>query len=374
MLTGVKKLPVRLSRDDALKVYKNLAETNKKIGRLDAFFSKSIVNESLISLLSYNESVQSTRIEGTQVTFHEILENKEKDNLSWQQQEVINYKNAIDYGFEKIKSGMPLSTRLIKELHEILMSEARGTTANVGEFRKVQNFIGPDDNIKNASYIPVPANEIESYMENLDFFINSIDHSSLRIEEDIQEIEVLTFDCDPLLKMAIAHAQFESIHPFLDGNGRLGRILIALLSVYENLMSVPLFFVSEELEKERIRYYNSLNETRGNNPNWGNWLNFFLKSSGRMADHLISKLEKSEELARRGLEVCEKSSHEKVWIQTFQLPILTANQASQLAGIHNQTARKSLDFFTQKGFLEKDTSRKRNVKYYNYDLIRAISE
>ena len=172
MLEGIKKLPIEIQNKDAIEIFKKLSSVNKKIGKLDTILRKSIVNKSILSLLTLNESVQSTRIEGTQVTFYEIMENKSKKNKSWQQTEVLNYHKAIEHGVKLIKSGDVISTRMIKELHAILMEDARGTVSNKGEFRKIQNFIGPDKKIENAVYIPINANLINEYMTNLEYFIN----------------------------------------------------------------------------------------------------------------------------------------------------------------------------------------------------------
>lgn len=373
MISGITKLPIGVTQEQAMSVYKLLASVNKTIGQLDAFYKKSIVDDSILSLLSYNESVQSTRIEGTQVTFHEIMETKENKNLSWQQQEVINYKEAIDYGIRQLKEGMPISTRLIKELHGILMRDARGTTANGGEYRKIQNFISPDNKRENATYIPIPANEIDDYMANLEHFINGMNHRSFDFEKE-QSFEYFNYQSDPLIKIAIAHAQFESIHPFLDGNGRLGRILIALLAVKDGLVEDPLFFVSEELEKERIRYYNTLNATRGDKPDWFTWITFFLKASERMASKLIKQLERAEHLAKKGLAQCETNSQKRVWVATFSQPVTTSSRIAHQLEIHNTTAKKSLDSLVEKGLLEKERHVKRNIKYFNYDLLRVISD
>ncbi|MGT2799384.1 Fic family protein [Streptococcus marmotae] len=369
-LQGVKKLPVMLDNKQALHLYKRLANVNKILGKLDAVLESSIVNASILSLLSYNESVQSTRIEGTQVTFHEIMETAKSGAKNWQQREVFNYKKAIDFGLQSIKEGNVISTRLIKELHKLLMSdEARGTTSNGGEFRKIQNFIGPDKNIENASYIPIGANEIGEYMTNLEFFINGEFHSSLETQE---EQEAITFDSDILLRIAVAHAQFESIHPFFDGNGRLGRILIALISVQEGLLHYPIFFVSEELEKERIRYYNALNATRGDSPDWNMWLNLFLNASEQMANTILKKINNVDEHARKGLAVCKTQTQKNVWLSTFTSPVATAAQLSELTGYHSATVKKALDFLVGKGLLDKDNAARRNIPYYNYDLLRAI--
>lgn len=324
-----------------------------------------------MSLLTYNESVQSTKIEGTQVTFFEIMENKHKKNKSWREIEVLNYHEAIEYGVSEIKKGEVISSRFIKELHKILMRDARGTTSNNGEFRKVQNFIGTDKKIENAIYIPISANEISDYMTNLEHFINSEHHRDFDLNVNSDEVSI-SYDADPLLRIAIMHAQFESIHPFLDGNGRLGRILIALMAVKESIMEAPLFFVSEELEKERVRYYNSLNDTRGDNPDWESWLLFFLNSSERMADKIINKIETSEEVALLGLKKCQTEIQKKVWLATFSSPVTTAKNVADITGNHQSTVKKALDFLVSKGLLDKDKSAKRNVQYFNYDLLRTI--
>lgn len=371
MLKGTLKLPIILNNKSTIKVYIKLAEVNKKIGKLDTTLKKSIVNKSVLGLLTYNESVQSTRIEGTQVTFFEIMENKNKKNKSWQETEVLNYKKAIEYGIKQINNGEVISSRFIKDLHKILMNDARGTVSNSGEFRKIQNFIGPDKKIENAVYIPINSNEIPEYMTNLEYFINSEYHRDFDLKLNDDET-LISYDADSLLRIAIMHAQFESIHPFLDGNGRLGRILIALMAVKEKIMDAPLFFVSEELEKERIRYYNSLNYTRGDNPDWESWLMFFLNASERMADKIIEKIESSEQLAKFGLEKCQTEIQQKVWLATFSMPIATAKVISDFTGHHQNTVKKALDYLVSIDLLDKDKSVKRNVQYFNYDLLRTI--
>lgn len=372
MIKGIKKLPIILTNTEALEIYKKLADVNKKIGKLDTTIEKSLVNKSMLSLLTLNEATQSTRIEGTQVTFYEIIENKTKKDKTWQEIEVLNYQKAIYYGLEQIKKGEVISTRLIKKLHSILMEKARGTTSNKGEFRKIQNFIGADKKIENAVYIPVSAEKINEYMANLEFFINGQYHKDFQITPKQNET-VLDHQIDPLLRIAIMHAQFESIHPFLDGNGRIGRILIALMSIKENIITTPLFFVSEELEKERIRYYNALNETRGQKANWTTWLSFFLTASERMADKIIKKIQKAETLAITGLKECKTNAQKEIWLATFKNPIATVTEISKITNYHNQTIKKAMDYLTNKNLLDKDKTKKRNIKYYNYDLIRIIS-
>lgn len=141
-------------------------------------FSHSIVASPLVSIFSLNESVQSTKIEGTQVTFLEMIE--PSNRKGWKQQEVLNYKKALDLGVDLIKGGMPFSNKLIQKLHIVLMTNARETNSAGGEYHKIQNLIGPNSNIEHAVYIPVSAAEIPQYMENLEYFMNGEVHSSFK--------------------------------------------------------------------------------------------------------------------------------------------------------------------------------------------------
>ena len=209
-------------------------------------------------------------------------------------------------------------------------------------------------------------------MTNLEYFINGENHISLNTEICDDGYSFINYDDIPLLKMAICHAQFESIHPFLDGNGRLGRILIVLMALYYGIVSEPLFFVSEELEKEKIKYYNLLNSTRGNNPQWYGWIEFFLQASDKMIDGLLEKIDKADELFNNLQSLCITDSQKRVLFSTFLDPITTVKELSSLTKLHQTTVSKALEFLTNKRIIEKDFSKKRNVNYYNYEVIKII--
>lgn len=370
---GIKFLPVSVKKEEALALYKLLANVQEKLGELNSEISHSIVNENFMQVFSLIESTQSTRIEGTQVTFTEVLEEKDIKNKSSETTEVLNYQKALERGIDLLKSGNPISTRLLQEIHKILMVNSRGTVSGSGEFRKIQNHIGPDNNIKNAAYIPVGAHEIADYMSNLEFFINHEKHSTNRHDFTADE-EVFDENAPGLIKAAITHAQFESIHPFLDGNGRLGRILIILSLLKERAIKNPIFFVSEELEKERIRYYDLLNGVRGDNPEWYPWIKFFLDASYRMVTNLLNKIDLSEQLAREGLSILEKSSERKVWFYSFNSPIFTVSSISKELDLSSPTVRKALEKLVSLELLFTDKGVKRNKKYYNYEVIRILGD
>ncbi|MED4354375.1 Fic family protein [Schinkia azotoformans] len=373
--TGLKKLPISVGMKDALKILSVLSTVSNKLGRLEEKFNHSVVSDALVQILSLSESVESTRIEGTQVTFSDMVEEKNDKNPRWEIIEVSNYQKALEDGFERIRIGYPISSKLIKELHQILMQGARGSTQATGSFRKIQNFIGPTKNIEDASYIPVSAETIDDYMQNLEYFINGHPYNNmLPITHLNDDGYIFDENSDPLIKAAILHAQFESIHPFFDGNGRLGRILIVLYLMQTKLITKPIFFVSEELEKEKARYYNLLNGVRGQKPDWGSWIFFFLNACDRMAERINNKLDKAEELARKGLTMCETESERKAWLVTFSDPFTNSSNVAKLARISPNTARKVLNALAEKDLLFVDTEMKRNRKYRNYDLMRILRD
>lgn len=372
---GVSKLPINVKTDEALQILELLSQVNHKVGRLEEKFNHSIVSEALVQILSLSESVESTRIEGTQVTFTDMVEEQNDHKQRWEIKEVDNYRRALQEGYERIRNGYPISSRLIKELHEILMQDARGSTQSSGDYRKVQNFIGPTKKIEDATYIPISAEKIDEYMENLEYFINQHPYKdSLSTKHLTEKGYIFDEDANSLIKTAIMHAQFESIHPFLDGNGRLGRILIVLSLIQSKVITQPIFFVSEELEKERARYYEMLNGVRGDKPEWGDWILFFINACNRMAERINRKLENAEQLARKGLSVCELNSEQSVWLYTFSDPFTNAKKVSQKLGISANTARKALNSLVEKKLLFTNSEEKRNKKYRNYDLMRILRD
>ena len=367
-MAGVQLLPPVLSSKQMVEIYKTLAKVNLQIGIMKSDFSHSIVASPLVSVFSLNESVQSTKIEGSQVTFLEMIEPSQKKGL--EELQVLNYKKALDHGVDLIKKGTSFSTRLIQELHKILIMNARDTNCAGGSYRKIQNFIGPDNKIEHAVYIPISAEKIPLYMTNLEYYMNEEIHSSFKKYNGLEDI-ILDERVDSLIKIAIMHAQFESIHPFLDGNGRLGRILIALMAMSYKLVDYPVFLVSEELEKERARYYALLNGIRGDEPDWFSWIKFFLECCQRMAIKLIEKMRYAEDLAKQGLSECRLETERKVWLYTFSKPYCKVSDFDSTVG-SQITVRKALNSLSDKGLLFVDKDVKRNRVYRNYDLMRIL--
>lgn len=369
---GIQMLPPAISQSQAIELLRKLADTNMIIGSMKNEFRHSLVGDALINLFTLSESVQSTRIEGTQVTFTDVIDPTPEQKKSKEHREVINYQNALKDGLEQIKRGDPFSTRMLLRLHKILMINARGTSSAGGEFRKIQNFIGRGNKIEHASYIPIGANEISAYMENLEYYVNGYFHNSF-LKYDDQQLYVIDEKAPEILKLAVMHAQFESIHPFLDGNGRLGRILIALMAVNYGLVDVPIFLVSEELERERSRYYDLLNGVRGNDPDWYSWLSFFVDCCGAMANKLVSKMQDSIKLAETGMKLLSTVSEQKVWIASFHNPFLTAQEVSKEVNLSPATVRRALKSLADKELLYAPKDQQRKRKYVNYDLLRILN-
>lgn len=375
-IRGLNLLPPKVSIKQALEIYELISRVNLNIGKLNATIRHSIVSSNMIEAFSFQESVQSTRIEGTQVTFSDIIDEAAKKKKSSEVQEVINYRNALNLGVDLIKGDNPISSRVIKLIHsELMEQDARGTVSSKGEFRKVQNYIGPEGcNETNASYIPVVASDIGNYMTNLEYYINSTEHRSFEIEKGQDEV-IFDEKSAGLLKLAVMHAQFESIHPFLDGNGRTGRILIVLHAIKEKLVDEPVFFISEELEKEKIRYYNNLNGIRGDQPDWFSWIKFFLEASERTVNNMLSMLSEGEKLSVEGigkLRKVKKGHLIQTWLLTFNNGYVQVNKIAKVLQITPTTARKYLNELVELNMLDVDKSKSKNKIYVNYNILRLI--
>lgn len=245
------------------------------------------------------------------------------------------------------------------------MKDARGSTGLIGEYRKVQNFIGPTNDIKDAQYIPPEPQKVPKYMHNLEQYMNNHPYTGKQMDT-----------LHPLIKVAIIHAQFESIHPFSDGNGRLGRILIVLYLLQEKLIDRPVFFLSEELGKEQFKYYKLLNGVRaikGRKADWQSWITFFLEATIKMAERQFDKLDQAEKLYVKVNRKLKQPSLRKIWFALFTHPITTVKDMQQLTDLSDSTVRKGLKQLEEKHYIFGNDYR-RNRRYYFYDLIRIMTD
>ena len=295
----------------------------------------------LLSTLLSEEAVQSNRIEGTQTTLSEVLEfetgarqKNTPENRKQDFQEVINYRLALQFADEKLNE-IPLSNRLLKNAHNILMQNVRGQNKAPGEFRKIQNWIGAGS-IENATYTTCSPEKLQDAMSEWEKYINN----------DAQ---------DQLVQLAIAHAEFEAIHPFLDGNGRIGRLMIPLFLKSKNLLESPNFYISEYLENNREKYYAGLQSVSANN-DWTNWCIFFLEALFEQAVTNKTRASKIIKLHAQKRDWIAQTTGSKYaakaldWI--FSTPIFLSSDFVKNAGIPDRTARRILNILKKEGFLQ----------------------
>jgi Fic family protein len=255
------------------------AAAHAAIGRLDGI--AAILPETSIFLYSYvrKEAVLSSQIEGTQSSLSDLLlfENEQAPGVPIDDvQEVSNYVSALEHGMKRLREGYPMSLPLIRELHEILLSKGRGSRKSPGEFRRSQNWIG-GTRPGNARFVPPPPHEVMPCLDRLEKFLHDQPEKT-----------------SPMLKAALAHAQFETIHPFLDGNGRVGRLLITLLLCAEGTLRQPLLYLSLFFKRHRGLYYELLDRIRDEG-DWEAWLLFFFEGiavTGEQASNTASRLTK----------------------------------------------------------------------------------
>src|SRR6056297_2795212 len=351
------ELPIE-EQINPMEFYNELINASTNVGKYQVMLKKSKVNEYfLITPFSLQEAVQSSKIEGTQVTFDEVLEfDIDKNEKNNDAQEVLNYYDALNYG-ERALEKYPISTRLFKRLHEILMSNGvRGQNRAPGEYRSIQNFIGPEGcTLETAIFVPPQPQLVDSYMSNLENYINN-PNDNLK----------------SLVRIAIIHAQFETIHPFLDGNGRIGRILIPLYLYDVKLIDSPNLFISEVLEKDKHKYYRLLNGTRKEDDGWNEWIKFFLESINKQVQKNINLIEELDELYENDLEkamnLINSTNVVDLMKAMFQKPIFNVKTITTLTRIPDTTCRRYLSALEDEKIIFSD-NKMRNRKYYYYNLL-----
>lgn len=326
---------------------KLLAEANLQLGSLNGFAEQIPNIDIYIKMHVKVEANKSSRIEGTKTTIDEdLLEKLDVDpekRDDWQ--EVQNYVKAVNYGIDRIKE-LPVCTRLIKEMHNILMQGVRGEYKNPGEYRTSQNWIG-GSRPSNAVYVPPIPNEVGNCLSDLEKFINND--------------EVNTPD---LIKIAMIHYQFESIHPFLDGNGRTGRILIPIYLLSKGIISKPCFYISDYIEKNKNAYYDLLSRVRTNN-DMISWIKFFLEATIETAKTARVKFENvvkfTNEMNNIILTLPIKPENSKKVIDLLYIePNVNRNYLIDKTGIKSGTIKNIINEFLKNNIIEEKTGYSRN--------------
>jgi len=334
------------------------AAANAALGRLDGIVT--ILPETSVFLYSYvrKEAVLSSQIEGTQSSLSDLLlfESDEAPGVPLDDvQEVSNYVAALEHGMKRLREGFPVSSRLIRELHEILLSKGRGSQKQPGEFRKSQNWIG-GTRPGNARFVPPPAEEVIPCLSSLEKFLHDERTSTL-------------------LKAGLAHVQFETIHPFLDGNGRVGRLLITLLLCADGTLHQPLLYLSLFFKRHRDLYYERLNQIREKG-DWEAWLAFFFEGvavTGNQAFQMATRLLALFKEDRERISQIGRAAPSAVEVHRFfqEHPVASIREAHKSLPLSIPTLHASAKQLVQLGILRELPSRGK-AHVYAYDRYMEI--
>jgi Fic family protein len=339
----------------------SLGEAERNLGRLASLADTLPSPHILVRPFIRHEAVLSSRIEGTRATLADLYQ-YETAQLSFLEDvsdvgEVFNYVRAVDYGLQRRKT-LPVSLRLIREIHGILMEGVQGEQLTPGEFRRSQNWIGPPGStIESATIVPPPVNEMHQALEALEKFIHS------------------PSDIPQLVRAGMIHYQFEAIHPFLDGNGRVGRLLMTLLLIEWGLISQPLLYLSAFFETHRLDYYDRLLaiSQRGE---WENWLVFFLRGVSSQSLDAIDRIERLGKLRIANQERLRRERRSVRLLQTldviFERPILNIRQLEAALDVPYRTAQRYVERLVEIGILREVTGRARNRIYRADEILKVL--
>ena len=340
-----------------------LVAANKQITLLEGLVTR-IPNVNLfVSMYVRKEALMSSQIEGTQATLEDILDPMLDENANRDVSDVINYIKATDFAIARLKE-LPLCTRLIKETHAILMQGVRGQEKNPGEFRASQNWIGgAGSTIKTARYIPPAVADMLDGMSDLEKYMNADD------------------GLDVLIRTALIHYQFESIHPFLDGNGRIGRSLVTLFLMSQGVLTTPVLYISYYLKQNRIEYYDRMTEVR-NKGNYEQWVKFFLRAFYESAKDATETIDKLIVLHDKNLAVINGMGRASITTsQVFAYleanPIIEISKTAAALGVVYNTVASAVTRLVNAGILAKygGTTRDRTFSYTEYlELLRGGTE
>ena len=341
-----------------------LSDADRALGRLDGSIQTLPDPDLFVFMYVRKEAVLSSQIEGTQSSLNDLLEAEAQlanpqrpDDIG----EVLNYVDAMNYGLERLQQ-LPISTRLIREIHERLLRGVRGANQNPGELRTSQNWIGPQGStLQEASYVPPPPHEVPEALSQLERFLHSNDPMPM------------------LLKIGLAHAQFETIHPFLDGNGRVGRLLITFLLCERGILLKPVLYISHHFKQHRDEYYARLQSTRDSG-DWESWLKFFLgglaEVSNEAADtargivelrerHRTLITENFGRVAANGLIVLEN---------LYFRPITSVAKVRELTGLSFPAANNLVGRFIEHEIILEITGRVKNRLFRYTPYIGLFSD
>jgi Fic family protein len=339
-----------------------LSRADQSLGRLDGI-AQTLPNPDLfVAMYVRQEAVYSSQIEGTQSTLDDVLEfelDAEGRELPRDVEEVVNYVAAMNYGLDRLRS-LPLSLRLIREIHELLLQGVRGFDRSPGEFRVAQNWIGPANTpIERATFVPPSVSDMHRALDNLERFLH---------EEERLPV---------LIICGLAHAQFETIHPFLDGNGRVGRLLITFLLCHRGILQQPLLYLSYFLKRHRAEYYDRLMAIREAG-DWEGWLRFFLRGVAESAEEAMFTARAIVSLREQHRELIQSrhlgtNAHRLLGL-LFNRPIINVALVKDSLDISAATAGRLVTEFETLNLLEEITGGQRRRRYRYSPYLALFAE
>ena len=352
--------PVRLAGDlQAL-----LSRADRALGRLDGSVATLPNPDFLVLMYVRKEAVLSSQIEGTQSSLQDLLaaeaELFEPGDFPRDVDEVINYIAAMKLGLERL-SELPVSMRLIREIHERLLQGVRGSRLTPGELRRSQNWIGPGNaTLSSATFVPPPPEEVPAALGDLETFLHAED------------------DLPLLIRIGLAHAQFETIHPFLDGNGRVGRLLITFLLTERGVLHKPALYLSHWFRQYRQEYYDRLQAVRDAG-DWEGWLTFFLRGVEQVSEEATQTTRRVLELRERHRAAITESlgraagNGHRVHESLFQRPIVTVGTVRELTKVSFPAANDLVTRLVRIGVLREITGNSRNRRFQYDDYVRLFT-
>jgi len=313
-----------------------------------------------VSMYVRKEALLSSQIEGTQATLDDIFDPLLDNNINADVSDVINYIKATEFAVNRLKE-LPLCNRLVKEIHAVLLENVRGQEKNPGEFRRSQNWIGGQGStLKTARYIPPNLEDMENAMSDLEKYINADDGTA------------------PLVKAALLHYQFETIHPFLDGNGRVGRLLITLFLLEKKVLTVPALYISYFLKRNRLEYYDRMMEVRKNG-DYEQWIKFFLQAFVESAEDAIATIDKLKALHEKnfailltGISKRQLENAGKLFTYLEANPIIDITKTAQQLDLAYNTTSRLIGAFVKLGLLRQTNTKNKNRVYAYEEYLQIL--
>lgn len=346
--------PIEMSNEMIAK----LVDANRKLATLDGLSSRIPNMDLFVSMYVRKEALLSSQIEGTQCTLDDILNPFAEENTNLNVSDVVNYIRAEEYAINRLQT-LPLCNRLIKETHAVLMEGVRGQEKNPGEFRYSQNWIGGQGStLRNARYIPPNPEDMINAMSDLEKYMNGED------------------SLDPLIQAALIHYQFETTHPFLDGNGRVGRLLITLFLMEKKILSTPSVYISYFLKMNRIEYYDRMTQVRKTG-DYEQWILFFLQALSDSAEDAIQTIDELTKIHNRNAQKFENmTKRQQANAMNFLIyleknPIIDIQKTAAALNLSYNTVAKSVALFVDNGILQQ-TEKSGRSKIYSYVDYLAV--